>query len=548
MHSIRLRLIGMVTGIVLIISIFLGVLNIISINQFEINEAAMSLNLLAFENGEDIDMLLTRTEDVAKYAASTIEHYLDSPKDIQDEKIRNNLKEYIAQTFSNAAENIEGVDTFYIHFNENLVENDGFWYRKNKEKGEYEAIKIVNVPLYGEKEEGRTAWYYKPIKEKKAVWLLPYLNENINVYMISYCVPVYVKGQFVAVVGIDIDFSTIREMVKKIKVNKTGYAYISSGELGLVYYHPELPAGIRGAGHDIEITGNEYLLDYEATNQSLITYTYRGEKKAAAFTTLRNGMRLVITAPSKETFAGRKKAIKEALLIGIFAFLIAFVIAVSASEHIISPLLKLTEAARKIQEGDFDIKIEKEYDDEIGDLADALNISLQKINESMTTISDMAYHDELTGLKNHTAYEKKVRSCEENIKNDTAEFAVIMIDMNGLKFVNDTFGHSRGDEAIKLLSKLICEVFSHSPVYRIGGDEFAVIAEKGDLENLDELLNKLKPYQKQRDLEVEEPWTEISLAAGAARYEKAKDRDFASVFIRADQEMYKNKKAIKAGR
>ena len=82
--------------------------------------------------------------------------------------------------------------------------------------------------------------------------------------------------------------------------------------------------------------------------------------------------------------------------------------------------------------------------------------------------------DSLTGVGNKTAYIKKTNEINEQIRNGFKDFAVVMIDINGLKAVNDNYGHANGDLYIKGCCHIICEVFKHSPVYRIGGDEFAV--------------------------------------------------------------------------
>ena len=74
---------------------------------------------------------------------------------------------------------------------------------------------------------------------------------------------------------------------------------------------------------------------------------------------------------------------------------------------------------------------------------------------------------------------------------------VAVCDVNSLKAVNDTLGHKAGDEIIRRACSLICNTFKHSPVYRIGGDEFAVILSGRDYERRQELLSEMEenePY------------------------------------------------------
>lgn len=101
-------------------------------------------------------------------------------------------------------------------------------------------------------------------------------------------------------------------------------------------------------------------------------------------------------------------------------------------------------------------------------------------DEQIGVISKEAYKDGLTGIGNKTAYNKTVSELNDKIAEGKAVFAVIMVDLNDLKKVNDDHGHKAGDTYIKGCCHLICDVFKHSPVFRIGGDEFVAILQGKD--------------------------------------------------------------------
>ena len=98
------------------------------------------------------------------------------------------------------------------------------------------------------------------------------------------------------------------------------------------------------------------------------------------------------------------------------------------------------------------------------------------------------------------------------------------------------------------MSSVICNTFEHSPVFRIGGDEFVAVLKGRDYDNKKELLEKLKPYQKAKDLNDSEPWLSVCVAVGYSEFVAGKDKEFLDVFKRADDAMYQNKKDLKAGR
>ena len=154
---------------------------------------------------------------------------------------------------------------------------------------------------------------------------------------------------------------------------------------------------------------------------------------------------------------------------------------------------------------------------------------------------DMANKDALTKVKNKHAYSHAVAEMDEDITGHRSkEFAIAVLDINGLKNINDTRGHRVGDEYIKSCCRIICTTFKHSPVFRIGGDEFAVILTGEDYENRQTLSDSFKSIMQsnaQREL--------ATLAIGIAAYDRNMDTSVATVFERADNAMYENKKIYK---
>ena len=113
------------------------------------------------------------------------------------------------------------------------------------------------------------------------------------------------------------------------------------------------------------------------------------------------------------------------------------------------------------------------------------------------------------------------------------------------KITNDTYGHDKGNKLIVSAAQLISNTFKRSPVFRIGGDEFLVILQNRDLEDLEELLEKFDNECSNESVSVEEGNIPISIAKGFARYDFSKDSNFVDVFNRADDAMYENKREIK---
>lgn len=156
----------------------------------------------------------------------------------------------------------------------------------------------------------------------------------------------------------------------------------------------------------------------------------------------------------------------------------------------------------------------------------------------------MARRDELTGIKNKNAFTEFTQSLDNKIAAESKDlhFGIVMCDVNNLKIINDTRGHNFGDETIQRTSRLICEIFKHSPVFRIGGDEFVAVISDSDYKNRDRLIHELK----NESIENLRSRSGPIVACGLSIYDPEKDKSFCSVFERADREMYENKNELKS--
>ena len=150
----------------------------------------------------------------------------------------------------------------------------------------------------------------------------------------------------------------------------------------------------------------------------------------------------------------------------------------------------------------------------------------------------LAYTDPLTGIRNKLSFLKWQETFDNTILEKRANIAIAVFDLNGLKNINDTLGHEQGDQYIISATKLICDYFKHSPVYRIGGDEFVSVVMGEDYINRDKLMNN---FQK---LMIDNTKTDdVVIAMGMVDHN---NNDFVQkTFEIADKEMYKNKQKLK---
>ncbi len=239
---------------------------------------------------------------------------------------------------------------------------------------------------------------------------------------------------------------------------------------------------------------------------------------------------------------------------------------------VVSPLTKLTDGMKRFDPQDGQgyeeagvIKVDVKSNDEIRDIYEETRSMQVRIIDHINSIiritrekemaedvvrskeqeigamSRKAYRDSLTGVGNKAGYTEKMAELNEAITRGDPEFAIVMMDINKLKTVNDTYGHAAGDMYIKGCCMVFCEVFKHSPVYRIGGDEFVAVLTGGDykdrFEKLEEMESKFAKTENDTDLDH---WLRFSASMGMAEY-TAGDKTSEEIFRRADQLMYKHK-------
>ena len=165
---------------------------------------------------------------------------------------------------------------------------------------------------------------------------------------------------------------------------------------------------------------------------------------------------------------------------------------------------------------------------------------------ALIAAKEAAGRDALTGIRNKNAYAAEENRWNERIaKGEVTEMAVAVCDLNGLKLTNDTLGHKEGDNLLKAATAAICNTFRHSPVFRIGGDEFVAILVGGDFENREALVERFRRENKARS-DADEGG--VVVACGYADLRPGVDTRLEEVFDRADAAMYENKRQLKGAR
>lgn len=365
----------------------------------------------------------------------------------------------------------------------------------------------------------------------------PYFNRNIDIYMISYVIPIYKGDTLIGVVGMDIDFKYISSLIDSISVYDTGYAFLADEDFRIAY-HKNIVKG-QSVKELSEALGDETAGDFSETND-VYYYKFNGIEKKIVFRGLENDMFLAVTAPVSEIDATERSLIEKIIQFTILIALIFILVSSFIAKTLIRPLKELNNAAEEIAKGNLDVTLVTKTKDEIGTLTNSLRDTAHELKKQITYINELAFTDTLTGIGNNAAYLRDVMVLKEAIAKGTADFSMAIIDVNNLKYINDNFGHDNGNILIILAVNTAISTFGKDRVYRIGGDEFAVL-----MNGVDETTAKLLAERYLLMLKEIEGQIVVSAAIGTATYDSGRDDSFDKVFKRADEEMYRRKAEMK---
>lgn len=538
MKSIQTKLMILIIIGISFSTLLIGGLGIHRLKSAMDEDGREIINLTCSEHANELNTVMGRIEQSVEIMYEYTMDTLGSMEEISQstwnvEEKMEMLAEF-GKTVVNATEGSVGV---YVRFDPELTRQmDGFFWMKSPENDKVERVEVTDLSTY-DPDHVDVCWYYLPVRAGHPIWLDPYPHQRLDTDVISYVIPLILDGQTVGVVGMDITYEYLTEKVNGIAAYETGHAFLTNENFEVIYsrhFHNGTSVNVFDKKMEeadwAEVIDKNVLYDHE----------FEGRQRKVAFRRLANGMCLAVTVPESEINSAFYRLIVQIIVGGGFVIILFVTVTSIIARRIVRPLRQLNVAAREIANGKLDIVLESKSQDEVGMLTESVRQMLKQLKKKIEYINNLAYMDTLTGVKNNTAYLQELSVIKEDIAEGSICFALFIIDLNGLKKINDTYGHDVGNDFIIAASKVIAEVFGRERVFRVGGDEFAVILRDIDEKRADELkeIFEEKISKPQGNLR-------IRVAIGSAVYQTDGDYDYKDVFRRADIRMYERKQAMK---
>ena len=536
MHSLRSK-ITTLTALITVLSVaVVTTLSVIFIRNTE-RQKSDQLLLVLCETGEQVlDYVFRGVEKSVQDVASYTEEDLDG---LGEEQLREHM-ERVRSYFEIAASKTGGVLTYYYRIDPSVSDTvRGFWYT-SMDGLSFQEHEVTDITQYDTEDTSALVWFTVPKRTGTPIWLPPYITENLGARVISYNFPIYWQERFVGVIGMEIDYALLAERVESLRLFQNGYAFLTDAD-GTLLFHPRYDL-TRPAEEEVPRPPENLISDSTFT-----FYTFEGVRKEAAWLGLRNGMRLYVSVPEEEMEGNLRPLIRNVLIASAAVLVISLLLARWFARKITRPLEQLTEAARQADEGNYDFNLTYHGRDEVGKLTGTFTRMAAHMKEQISALNRRAYVDTLTSIRNKAAYTDYMDELQSRLEADpeSMEYAVGVFDCNNLKLINDGHGHDKGDAYLQTASRFICRVFSHSPVFRIGGDEFAAFLINEDYENRTALIETFKKKAAEKNAKAVHPWEKIHIALGIAEYDSSLDRSVLDTVRRADKMMYINKRKYK---
>lgn len=525
MKSIQSKFLTIIVSGILILALVITAISFFYTNRMLENDSDMITESVAAAETQRINGILRDVEYIVKSMENHCLSAFESPDQLADQAFCEQYSESAQTAFHAVVGNFGEIAGYYLRFSPDLAYSTTAGFFVTKTEGSTNAyVELTPTDLsdrFNPDSYQNLCWYLEPEAAGKAIWMKPYLNVTSRLPIVSYVIPIYIDETIIGVVGVDVKYAAITDMVSGISVYDNGFAYLTYTSSGEIAYSPV-------DEHKL-ISAAEHHGYAEVSNE------------------LVNGMTLVIHADYSDIQSNSYRMLMMQLFISLaFIGLFAFITLI-LSQNVIKPLKKLTAAAEQLAEGDTNVDLEHcDTNDEVAILTDAFMKTAENLRGYMSYINALAYKDGLTGVKNRTAYNEIYAELDLKIKRGNCEpFAIMVADINGLKATNDKYGHEIGNKLIIKTAKIICDVFKHSPVFRIGGDEFVILLRDEDLANNKELLCALDTRFESTVVSSGNTDIPVRAAYAIAEFDSVHDIAFEDVFSRADKKMYENKNKIK---
>ncbi len=251
---------------------------------------------------------------------------------------------------------------------------------------------------------------------------------------------------------------------------------------------------------------------------------------------------LVIAESYNDVYARAIRSRNRNILITCCLGLLIGLIAYSFARQIISSLTALTRGARRVSNGDLNVRLTIQKNDELGFATKVFNKMVVELQQTHTKLEELATTDALTSLSNRKQIINKLLNQFEYYRRYRTEFSVLMIDVDHFKKINDTHGHLAGDAVLKQMAAIFLQSLRNvDSAGRYGGEEFLVIVAESAGEKAKQAAERIRRAVHNHTFTYEKSSMKVTISIGITKISE-QDENEHSLISRADQALYQAKR------
>lgn len=246
----------------------------------------------------------------------------------------------------------------------------------------------------------------------------------------------------------------------------------------------------------------------------------------------------VLMTSVEASLAPFRRLMEQLALVALGGILVSILCSILIARGIVEPVRQLAGFARRIARGDYSDPLRIDRADEIGDLSTAFDHMRDSIETREQQIMDLAYRDALTGLPNRALFSDRLGQAVAAARRTGAPLAILILDLDRFKYVNDTLGHPLGDALLKGVAGRLTAVMKRETdlVARLGGDEFAILLPSADVDDARKVAHAILRTLEE-PLSLDGHIVDVHASIGIASFPEHGD-DLDDLVRRADVAMY----------
>lgn len=392
-----------------------------------------------------------------------------------------------------------------------------------------------NTVLYGYNGEEfdctSRPWYIGAVNKGTDIyWSIPYVDKDNETIVLSASKTILDENnELIGVISMDIHIDTFTEEILSFKFDDTYSSFIIDNNG--VYIIAEMD----NIGNNVE---NEQLIEFLSMDKTFI------EINKTTYTKIHNSESdwyIIQTFSENQVTKDLNTLLISSWFYGLLLLLIVILVSYILSNIYLKPIYLLTSHFKQIEdEKDISIKLPSYIStegNELGLLFKSVQKMQNSVQNSLAKVEYLSYHDQLTTINNRTFFEEELAKLNNK---KYLPLSIVMIDVNGLKLINDAFGHTAGDELLKITSTILKEnIRKNDLVARWGGDEFVLLLPNTSTEIAKQRTESILKATKN----ISFKYGDVSLAMGVATKTEI-DQDMFKIFRLAEEIMYQEKNNV----